>query len=33
MAKGRPTFSWVACANLRAPEALKRNWTIGSLLR
>ena len=33
MANGRPTFSCVACANLRAPEELKRKLTIGSLVR
>ncbi len=33
MAKGRPTFSWVACAKRRAPAELKRNDTIGSLVR
>ena len=30
MANGKPTFSDVACENLRAPEVLKRNETIGS---
>ena len=33
IANGRPTFSWVAWANLRAPLVLKRNDTIGSLVR
>ena len=33
MAKGLPTFSCVTCANLRAPDVLKRNETIGSLVR
>ena len=30
IAKGCPTFSDVACANLREPEVLKRKLTIGS---
>ena len=33
IANGCPTFSVVACANLRAPEVLKRNETIGSPVR
>ena len=33
IAKGLPTFSCVTCANLRAPLVLKRNETIGSLVR
>ena len=33
MANGRPTFSCVTCANLRAPDELKRKVTIGSLVR
>ena len=33
MANGLPTFSCVTCANLRAPLVLKRNETIGSLVR
>src|SRR6202171_6441424 len=33
MAKGCPTFSEVACANLREPEGLKRTLTIGSPVR
>ena len=33
MAKGLPTFFWVASANLRAPEVLKVKLTTGSLVR
>ena len=33
MAKGCPTFSDVACANLREPELLNLKFTIGSLVR
>ncbi len=33
MANSRPTFSVVACAHRRAPEALKRMLTTGSLVR
>ena len=33
MANGLPTFAWVASANLRAPDELKRKLTIGSLVR
>ncbi len=33
MAKGWPTFSCVAAANLREPAVLKRKLTIGSLVR
>ena len=33
IANGRPTFSWVTCANLRAPEVLNLKVTIGSLVR
>ena len=32
IANGRPTFSCVTCANLRAPEVLNLNDTIGSLV-
>ncbi len=33
MAKGCPTFSVVASANLREPELLNLKFTIGSLVR
>ena len=33
IANGLPTFSCVTRANLRAPLELKRNVTIGSLVR
>ena len=33
IANGRPTFSCVTWANLRAPEVLNLNETIGSLVR
>ena len=33
IAKGCPTFSVVACANLREPEVLNLKLTIGSLVR